>query len=101
MPTGSSLPKMRIAEKRVVAKSKKFEPTLSTVRGSVWAHYAANKRALFVERAFRYWRGAGFPYYRLTRRQVALEFSRLLEKDWKQVFDGDLLRCSNAGLRLA
>src|SRR5207248_11316057 len=59
------------------------------------------KQASVVSQLFRYWRIRGFPYHRITQRQLSQEFSRLVAKDWRTVFDGNDLRASNVGLRLA
>lgn len=74
---------------------------IATLRGSTWARYSAVKRSSILTQVFRYWRIHGFPYYRISERQLKQEFSRLIAKDWKAVFDGNELRTSNVGLRLA
>lgn len=71
------------------------------LRGGVWANFDSAKRARIVDEAFLYWREHGFPYYRLTDKQISQEFSRLRVKDWKPVFSGKSLRSSNTGLRIA
>jgi hypothetical protein len=71
------------------------------IRGDTWASFDFNKRATIVDQAFNYWRTQGFPYYRLTEKQIYQEFSRLKAKDWKTVFTTTGLRSSNTGLRLA
>lgn len=73
---------------------------IATLRGSTWARYPADKRSSIVAQVFCYWRKHGFPYHRITERQLKQEFSRLVVKDWRAVFDGDELRTSNVGLRL-
>jgi len=77
------------------------ESLVTSMRGRVWARYPARKRALIVDEIFRYWRMRGFPHYQITARQLIQEFARLAAKEWRAVFDGDDLRASNVGLRLA
>jgi len=77
------------------------DPVLCSLRGSTWSAFSATKRALLVDRAFNYWRSRGFPYFQVSKRQVRLEFARLIEKDWKSVFCARALCSSNVGLRLA
>lgn len=71
------------------------------IRGGAWASFDCHKRAAIVAQAFNYWKAYGFPYYRLTEKQISQEFSRLKAKDWKAVFTVTGLRSSNTGLRLA
>ena len=71
------------------------------IRGRTWAKLDHRKRADVVEQAFEYWRAHGFPYYRLTPRELLQEFSRLREKDWRAVFTAGGLHSSNVGVRLA
>lgn len=54
-----------------------------------------------VEKTFRFWRAEGFPHYRLSNRQVRLEFSRILNLDCQRMFSRGGIRSPNAGLRLA
>ena len=77
------------------------EVLVTGMRGSVWARYPAKKRASIVDQVFHYWRIRGFPHYEISERQLTQEFARLAAKDWRAVFDGDDLRASNVGLRLA
>jgi hypothetical protein len=78
-----------------------IENFITQLRGSAWATYSSKKRTRFVELAFQYWRARGFPYYESSLEQLQQEYSRLLAKDWREVFDGRNLRSSNSGLRLA
>jgi hypothetical protein len=71
------------------------------IRGRTWATFDPSARAEFVEQAFNYWRNRGFPYYRLTPKEVSQEFLRLQEKDWKAVFTARGLHSTNVGVRLA
>jgi SAM-dependent methyltransferase len=77
------------------------DDTFLRIRGGTWADLDWNKREAIIDQAFHYWRAHGFPYYRLTEKQIGQEFSRLKTKDWKAVFTVTGLRSSNAGLRLA
>jgi hypothetical protein len=78
-----------------------IENLIMQLRGSTWATYGRKKRAGVVELAFQYWRAHGFPSYEISSEQLHQEYSRLLAKDWRAVFDGRDLRSSNSGLRLA
>lgn len=71
------------------------------IRGGTWAKLNSRERAGVVDQAFDYWRTHGFPYYRLTKKQITQEFSRLRSKDWKPVFSGRRLHAANTGLRVA
>ncbi len=71
------------------------------IRGRSWAKLDHHERADIVGQAFDYWRSRGFPYYRLTAKQMSQEFSRLREKDWRIVFTTKGLHSSNVGVRLA
>lgn len=71
------------------------------IRGEAWAKLDPAGRAEIVETAFNYWRACGFPYYRLTPKQLSQEFSTLQEKDWKAVFNASGLHSTNVGVRLA
>jgi hypothetical protein len=71
------------------------------IRGAAWLKLGPKAREVVVERAFRFWRKHGFPYYRLSPLQVRQDMCTLLAKDPRSVFDGEDLRTSTAGLRLA
>ncbi len=71
------------------------------IRGAAWLKLRPKAREAVVERAFRFWRSHGFPYYRLSPLQIRQDICTLLAKDPHSVFDGKDLRTSNAGLRLA
>ena len=71
------------------------------IRGGSWAKLDPAGRAEIVEQAFNYWRARGFPYYRLTAKQVSQEFTTLQEKDWKAVFTSNGLHSTHVGVRLA
>lgn len=71
------------------------------IRGSAWSRLRLEAREAMIERAFRFWRSHGFPYYRLRPLQIRQDVRTLLAKDSHSVFDGKDLRTSNAGLRLA
>lgn len=79
----------------------RYEANFMSLRGADWSKLSRNKRTRMVERAFRFWRKHGFPYYRLSSQQIRQELLTLLNKDEAAVFVGDDLRSSNAGLRLA
>lgn len=72
-----------------------------TMRGRHWSGLQPKGKEAVVERAFRFWRNHGFPFYRLSSPQLRQDMLTLLKKDVHSVFDGRDLRTSNAGLRLA
>lgn len=78
-----------------------IESVIAGMRGSTWAQLTEKRRRTIVNQAFLYWRERGFPHYQICERQLKQEFSRLIAKDWRGVFDGNDLRASNVGLRLA
>jgi tRNA1(Val) A37 N6-methylase TrmN6 len=93
----SKIPSMKI-------NSRKFTPAehlLLQLRGADWSRLLPKARKNALERAFRFWRKQGFPYYRLSSHQIRQDLSTLLAKDPRSVFNGRDLRTSNAGLRLA
>jgi hypothetical protein len=71
------------------------------LRGAQWSKLSKKERTRYVDRAFRFWRTEGFPHYRLSTKQVRLEFLRVLNLDWRRLFSRGDIRSSNAGLRLA
>jgi len=71
------------------------------LRGNQWSALPLRERTKCIEKAFRFWRGEGFPHYRLSTRDVRLEFDRVLKLDGNQMFLKGDLRSSNAGLKLA
>ena len=72
-----------------------------SLKGEDWQRLAKRFQEQVVETAFRYWRTHGFPYYRLSDKQVQREFMNLANQPWDRVFRKDRLIASNAGLRLA
>jgi hypothetical protein len=76
-------------------------PDFLMLKGAAWLKLSKGAREHVVEQSFRYWREHGFPYYRLTGKQVRQEFARVLEHDWKRVHRNGCLVSSNVGLRLA
>jgi hypothetical protein len=71
------------------------------IQGRIWSRLTRPKRAAILEEAFQYWRAQGFPYYRLTKRQMSREFARLKTKDWRPILSGKNLPPSNTGLQIA
>jgi len=81
--------------------SHSLDESFLQIRGQKWAALTSRERTRIVDRAFRYWRARGFPYYELSDRQIEQEFTTLRNKDWRLVFSGSNLRSSNTGLRIA
>jgi hypothetical protein len=71
------------------------------LRGNQWSRLSKDERTKCVEKAFRFWRTEGFPHYRLSKRDVQLQFARVLSLDWQRIFSRGDLRSSNTGLKLA
>lgn len=71
------------------------------LKGEDWERLPPRFQEEVVETAFRYWRAHGFPYYRLSNKQVQQEFTNLANHPWDRVFREGRLIASNAGLRLA
>jgi hypothetical protein len=69
--------------------------------GREWKSFDSAKREFFVEKAFRYWRRRGFPFYRLSESEIMSEFRMLERVTPGQVISGSEIRGSNVGLRLA
>lgn len=60
----------------------------------------ASLRELWIDRASRYWRRAGFPYARLNSEEIAHEFGILQASRTSSVLRDDQLRAGTIGLRL-
>lgn len=89
-------------DKKMSIRSRKPEVSASLqIRGADWLKLRPKAREAVVERAFRFWRNHGFPFYRLSPHQIRQDVCTLLAKDPHSVFDGKDLRTSNSGLRLA
>src|SRR5712692_6588941 len=58
-------------------------------------------REQWTDRAFRYWREAGFPYQKLVPDEVAREFRLLRSSRATEIFREDELKAATTGLRLA
>jgi hypothetical protein len=76
-------------------------PDFFLLKGSDWQDLSKRSREYVVEEAFRYWRMAGFPYYRISRLELRQDFNRVLNHDWNRVCRSGKLISSNGGLRLA
>jgi hypothetical protein len=69
--------------------------------GAQWIRFSPRKRAACIETAFQYWRRRGFPYYRLTLAEMRSEWRRLSLVEAEDVIQGNQIRGTNAGIRLA
>jgi hypothetical protein len=69
--------------------------------GAQWLTFSDRRKTLYVEKAFKYWRRKGFPYYRLSSSEMRAEVARLNAVDARDVFRGAGIHGSNAGVRLA
>jgi len=71
-----------------------------TVRGSEWQTCRRGIRDSWLDIAFSFWRGRGFPFFRLSRSDREQEFQKLMRRPVVSVADGAFYG-SNVGLRLA
>jgi SAM-dependent methyltransferase len=74
---------------------------LLELRGRDWAGLPLRRRRALVQRAFRYWRSRGFPYFQLSERQIRSEFRHLKTIEPSAAFRNGGLHGSIAGLRIA
>jgi len=71
------------------------------VRGREWARLPTRERRRLVEVAFSYWRDRGFPYFEMSRKQIAREFRNLMSKEPADACQNGAVVGSVVGLRLA
>lgn len=84
-----------------LSRESKELPDGILLKGATWQRLSLRGQDRVVERAFRYWRENGFPYYRLSARELVQDFTRVLDHSWDRVLRNRCLTCSTAGLRLA
>lgn len=83
------------------SQRRSLTPTPFHLRGRDWLNLSARSRKRVVEQAFTYWRARGFPHYEIADIDLHREFANLQRSDWTKIFQGDLLRAANTGLRIA
>lgn len=71
------------------------------LKGRDWAKLPSLLRDDLVQRAFRYWRRQGFPYFHLSEEQITSEFSHLKMMEPSSAFRKGGLHGSIVGLRIA
>ena len=71
------------------------------VKGAEWQAWSKSKKRKFLLRAVRYWRRQGFPYYHLTKDQIARELELLVRYEAERCMRGRTIIASTVGLRLA
>lgn len=82
--------------------NKRVRPrSVQELTSSYWLGLGPRAKASWVEKAFSYWRGRGFPHYELSRAEMRREFEGLCRITPDFVIQGDELRACTAGLRLA
>lgn len=59
------------------------------------------QKQVWIEKAFRYWRRRGFPYYELSMEEMQAELKALAAIDWRRVIRGTSIHGSHAAIRLA
>ena len=69
--------------------------------GAQWARLGSRQRLAWIEKAFRYWRRRGFPYYELSMEEIRAELKALSAIDGRHVIRGTSIHGSHAGIRLA
>jgi len=70
------------------------------LRGSELRTLSAEERAQIVEKCFEFWRSRGFPYDRLTLREIAGEYASIKQIVTSQLWQRDGLGGSTVGLSL-
>lgn len=71
------------------------------LKGKKWQLMNPNEQEKLVERAFKYWRKRGFPYYKLSNSEIQREYINVAQTDSKKMILGDEIQMSMAGIRLA
>lgn len=84
-----------------LSRESKELPDGILLKGAAWQRLSAKAQDRVVEQAFQYWRENGFPYYRLSSRELVQDLNRVLSYSWERVSRNRCLACSTAGLRLA
>lgn len=75
---------------------------LELIRGRDWQNLDINHQNEYIEKAFRYWRGKGFPHYQLNPSQIRKRFLHLVSTNTEKVFlPMNELQASTIGLGLA
>lgn len=69
--------------------------------GAQWARLSTRQKDGYVKKAFKYWRQHGFPYYRLSIKEMMAELKALSSIDARHVFQGNQIHGSHAAIRLA
>ena len=69
--------------------------------GSEWIRLTESQKAMLVEKAFRYWRRRGFPYYSLSAEQMMWELKALSRVQYRDVIRGNQIFGSNVGVTFA
>jgi hypothetical protein len=69
--------------------------------GAQWARLGSLQRLAWIEKAFRFWRRRGFPYYELSTEEIRAELKALAAIDGRHVIRGTSIHGSLAAIRLA
>jgi hypothetical protein len=69
--------------------------------GAQWARLGSLQRLAWIEKAFRFWRRRGFPYYELSTEEIRAELKALAAIDGRHVIRGTSIHGSHAAIRLA
>lgn len=72
------------------------------LKGRAWQQLSPEDQDNYVEKAFKYWRKRGFPFYSFTDKEIRLHFDRLCAANPERMFlPNDEIQWSNTGLALA
>lgn len=77
------------------------KPSIVELRGRDWLALPEKERKLLLDRCFQYWRRRGFPHYRLSLKQMDIEYRRVANYRAQEVAPGTLIQGSMTGLGLA
>jgi len=88
-------------KKSITADIQRLEHLALNLKGREWQELAEHKRARVVEQCYLYWRLRGFPYYRLSEREMLDEYKSLASVAKERVLLGDEIQMSSVGVKLA
>lgn len=71
------------------------------LKGKEWQPLNPNEQEKWIERAFKYWRKRGFPYYKLSNFEIKREYINVAQTDSTKMILGDEIQMSMTGIRLA
>ncbi|HEX3127423.1 MAG TPA: hypothetical protein VH394_08840 [Thermoanaerobaculia bacterium] len=78
-----------------------LERAILGLRGRAWTPLDVKTREQVLERCFLYWRGRGFPHYRLTDEEIVRGYRNVARKPPERILLGEEIQMSMAGLEVA